>query len=76
MILSNSYVDNYIFRDKIFIILNNKYENKDVEATKEMNDFKSRCDGMPCKLALIGYPLSGRKTLAEFQMVLFIGNIP
>ena len=62
-------VDNYIFGDSILEILENKYGNTNINKNnkelKETNNNKNKWNNIPYKLSLVGYPLSGRKTLAE-----------
>ena len=65
MTIPKYYIDNCIYGDSILEILDNKYENKNNKELKEIDYLKSKWNYIPYKISLIGYPLSGRKTLAE-----------
>ena len=63
--------DNYIYGDNILEILDNKFGNNSNKNNKESkekdnnNKTNNKWNNIPYKLSLIGYPLSGRKTLAD-----------
>ena len=68
MSLPKNNTDNYSLGDSILEILENKYENNNSKNTKDINNnnnSKCKWNNIPYKLSLIGYPLSGRKTIAE-----------
>jgi hypothetical protein len=56
-------MDNYIYGDNIMEILDNKYGNNNKETKDSIN--QNKWNNISYKLSLIGYPLSGRKTLAD-----------
>ena len=60
--------DNYPLGESFLEILDNKYDNNNnnVKISKEINNnLICKWNNIPYKLSLIGYPLSGRKTIAE-----------
>ena len=59
--LPNSNVDNYLFGDIILEIFDNKYNDNE----NKNNDKENKWEYIPYKIALIGYPLSGRKLISE-----------
>ena len=56
-------MDNYIYGDNIMEILDNKYGNNNKETKDSIN--QNKWNNISYKLSIIGYPLSGRKTLAD-----------
>ena len=74
MFLPSQYVDNYPLGDNILEILNNKYGNKNKDnkegnqINNDTNNSELKWNNIPYKLSLIGYPLSGRKTIDENLM--------
>ena len=71
MFLPDKNVDNYPYGESILEILDNKYRNTNKNNNEgkmdnnNNNNSEIKWSHIPYKLSLIGYPLSGRKTIAE-----------